>query len=100
MLFCPRADAPRRARSPSLTLSRSPMTQIERARGSFTSFILFASMAGAACLGDTHPQVPTTFNKLTDNQQAPVGTAVPLPPTVSILDADGKGIPGIQVTFA
>ena len=49
--------------------------------------------------GDTKPKVPASMNKLSDNQTAAVGTAVKNAPSVSILDADGKGISGITVTF-
>src|SRR4051812_36993603 len=74
------------------------MPQTGRARGAFGCAMVI--VAFSACGGDTHPRVPTTFNKLSDNQTATVGTAVPVPPKVAILDADGRGISGITVTFA
>jgi hypothetical protein len=73
------------------------MIQTGRARAALACAILIGGMA--ACRGDTHPQVPTTFNKISDNQTATVGTAVAIPPKISILDADGRGIAGILVTF-
>jgi hypothetical protein len=72
------------------------MTQIGRPR----RLLAAALLIGFGACDHTKPQVPTTFTKLTDNQQSTVGTATKNPPTVSILDADGKGIAGISVTFA
>ena len=76
------------------------MNQIERARLGLAGFLVAGSLALASCGGDTKPQVPTTFNKIGDNQTATVGKAVANSPSVSVLDADGRGIPNVAVTFA
>ena len=74
------------------------MNQIERARLHLIGLFI-GSIVLASC-GDTAPQVPTTFNKVGDNQTATVGKPVAIPPSVSVLDATGKGIANIAVTFA
>jgi hypothetical protein len=76
------------------------MNQIGRVRGALSRLLLLGSVSLAGCGGDTHPRVPTTFTKVSDNQTAVVGKAVAIPPTVAILDANGNGIAGIEVTFA
>lgn len=62
--------------------------------------IAFTSMAQAGC--DRGPKFgpPATLTKLGDLQSAAVGSAVAVDPAVLILDADGRGVPGVQVTFA
>ena len=76
------------------------MNQIGRARGGIASLVLVGSLVLASCGGDTHPQVPTTLTKGGDNQTSTVGTVTATAPSVTILDADGRGIAGIAVTFA
>ncbi|MBK9067044.1 MAG: carboxypeptidase regulatory-like domain-containing protein [Gemmatimonadetes bacterium] len=59
----------------------------------------------AACGGGdgTGPSdhTPTSVTALSgNNQQAPVATAVAVAPSVQVRDKKGRGVPGIQVTFA
>jgi hypothetical protein len=76
------------------------MTQTGRARGGLACAVLVGSLGLASCRGDTQPQVPTSFIKVSDNQTATVAKPVAIPPTVSIVDAEGRGIAGIEVIFA
>ncbi len=57
-------------------------------------------MAQAGC--DRGPKFgpPATITKLGDVQSAAAGSGVAVDPAVVILDADGRGVPGIQVTFS
>lgn len=76
------------------------MNPIGRARGSLATLVVVGCLGLASCSSPTKPQVPTTFVKTGDNQSATVGAAVSIAPSVTIKDADGKGIAGIAVTFA
>jgi hypothetical protein len=77
------------------------MNLIGRAQGSLATLLVVGCLGLASCSSPTKPQVPTTFVRTAgDNQSATVGTAVSIAPSVTIKDADGKGIAGIAVTFA
>ncbi len=56
----------------------------------------------AGCVGADLPPGPPTqvVVVIGNNQQAVVGTAVAVPPSVRVLDARGKGVPGTVVRFA
>jgi hypothetical protein len=77
------------------------MNPIGRARASLATMVVVGCLGLASCSSPTKPQVPTTFVKTGgDNQSATVDAAVSIAPSVTIKDADAKGIAGIAVTFA
>jgi len=61
-------------------------------------------MAGLACSSDSggggEPKVPTVVALTGDAQTGTVGTALPLPIGVTILDQNFDGLSGVTVTFA
>ena len=62
--------------------------------------LLVAAMSSCHC-HETEPQVPTTFTKAAGDQLSlTVGSAVSPTPLIVVKDAQGKGVPGIAITFA
>jgi aldose sugar dehydrogenase len=53
------------------------------------------AVAGSGCDSD----VPTLVIEAGDNQVAPVGTAVPVAPSVQLRNASGQPVQGINITF-
>jgi hypothetical protein len=76
------------------------MTPTGRVRGRSPALFLAAALALATGC-ETAPKIgpPASTTKTGDAQTATVGTAVPIAPSVTIMDAAGKGVPNLAVNF-
>lgn len=68
----------------------------------FHLVVAVAIVVTAASACDRGPKIgpPNQLSKLGDQQTAVVGKAVSVSPAVVIVDANGRGVPGIAVTFS
>lgn len=60
---------------------------------------ILLGLSGCADNGGVAPQWLTLAKMSGDQQIAGPGAAVPVPPSVRVLDSQGHGVPGVQVTF-
>ena len=82
------------------------MSHVDRRRPSFPGIAVVGLLVLAACgkddgISPDPPPVPASVQKTagTDSQIVVVGTTLPVDPSVKVLSADGRPVPGVTVTF-
>ena len=64
------------------------------------AFTIAAACGGGDSTGPSDPTPTAIVVNSGNNQSATVGTAVAIAPAVQVRDKKGRGVPGVQVTFA
>ena len=90
----------------------NPASQLTDAAGLVSTTVTLGSSLGTVTITATSGALvatttanvvvgaPASIQKSGDNQSATVGTAVSVPPSVTITDLAGNPVPGVNVTFA